>query len=120
MDEIQGRHHSMFVEDSLRNSAEYREFWARLNRGENLPGEYRRVGKGGKQVVIQPSYNPIADDSGKLVKVVKFASDVTEMVKARTEAARQCGVQPMLESSADQRNARGQRLEHQSTRTRHR
>ena len=51
----------MFVEESLRNSAEYREFWARLNRGENLPGEYRRVGKGGRLVVIQASYNPIAD-----------------------------------------------------------
>ena len=88
LDEIRGRHHSMFVEDSLRNSPEYREFWARLNRGENLPGEYRRVGKGNKQVVIQASYNPIADESGKLVKVVKFASDVTEMVKSRTEAAR--------------------------------
>jgi methyl-accepting chemotaxis protein len=88
LDEIKGRHHSLFVEDSEKNSAEYREFWARLNRGENLPGEYRRIGKGGKQVVIQASYNPIADASGKLVKVVKFASDVTEMVKSRAEAAR--------------------------------
>ncbi len=96
LDEIKGRHHSMFVEDSLRNSSEYREFWARLNRGENLPGEYRRVGKGGKLVVIQASYNPIADASGKLVKVVKFASDVTDMALARVEAAR---VQSMMEQA---------------------
>jgi methyl-accepting chemotaxis protein len=88
LDEIKGRHHSLFVEDGLKHSPEYREFWARLNRGENLPGEYRRVGKGGKLVVIQASYNPIADASGKLVKVIKFASDVTEMAKSRTEAAR--------------------------------
>jgi PAS domain S-box-containing protein len=88
LDEIKGRHHSMFVDETLRNSAEYREFWARLNRGENLPGEYRRVGKGGKVIVIQASYNPIADASGKLVKVVKYASDVTEMAKSRAEAAR--------------------------------
>jgi len=88
LDEIKGRHHSLFVEDSEKNSADYREFWARLNRGENLPGEYRRIGKGGKQIVIQASYNPIADASGKLVKVVKFASDVTEMAKSRAEAAR--------------------------------
>ena len=87
LDEIRGRHHGMFVEDAYRNSGEYRDFWARLNRGENLPGEYRRVGKGGKLVVIQASYNPIADKSGKLVKVVKFASDVTEMAFARTEAS---------------------------------
>ncbi|MGC3968839.1 MAG: PAS domain-containing methyl-accepting chemotaxis protein [Pirellulales bacterium] len=77
LDEIVGRHHGMFVEDSYRNSAEYREFWARLNRGENLPGEYRRIGKNGKLVIIQASYNPIADASGKLVKVVKFAMDIT-------------------------------------------
>ena len=96
LDEIKGRHHSMFVEDSLKNSADYREFWARLNRGENLPGEYRRVAKGGKLVVIQASYNPIADASGKLVKVVKFASDITEMAHARTEAAR---VQSMMEQA---------------------
>lgn len=83
LEEIRGRHHSLFVEDSEKNSPDYREFWARLNRGENLPGEYRRVGKGGKLVVIQASYNPIADASGKLVKVVKFASDVTEMAQAR-------------------------------------
>jgi methyl-accepting chemotaxis protein len=88
LNEIKGKHHSMFVEDSLKNSDEYREFWAKLNRGENLSGEYRRVGKGGKIVVIQASYNPIADASGAPVKVVKYASDVTEMVKARVEAAK--------------------------------
>lgn len=88
LDEIKGRHHSMFAEDSVKNSHEYREFWARLNRGENLPGEYRRVGKGGNLVVIQASYNPIADATGKFVKVVKFATDVTAMAKTREDAAR--------------------------------
>ena len=77
LDEIKGRHHSLFVDDATKNSPEYREFWARLNRGENLPGEYRRVGKGGKLVIIQASYNPLADSSGKLVKVVKYATDIT-------------------------------------------
>ncbi len=88
LEAIKGRHHSLFVEDAERNSAAYREFWASLNRGDNLPGEYRRVGKGGKLVTIQASYNPIADGSGKLVKVVKFAQDVTEMARSRAEAAR--------------------------------
>ncbi|MCA9009003.1 MAG: PAS domain S-box protein [Planctomycetaceae bacterium] len=88
LDEIKGRHHSMFIENDVKNSPEYREFWARLSRGENLPGEYRRIGKGGKLVVIQASYNPIADASGKLVKVVKFATDVTDMAKTREDAAR--------------------------------
>jgi methyl-accepting chemotaxis protein len=87
LEEIRGKHHSMFVEDSDRNTAQYREFWARLNHGENLPGEYRRVGKGGKLVVIQASYNPIANTAGKLVKVVKFATDRTAAVQAREAAA---------------------------------
>jgi methyl-accepting chemotaxis protein len=96
LDEIKGRHHSLFCDETTRNSAEYREFWARLNRGESMPGEYRRVGKGGKQIVIQASYNPIPDATGKLVKVVKFASDVTEMAQARREAAK---VQSMMEQA---------------------
>src|SRR5262249_47539042 len=93
---IKGRHHSMFCDETLKNSAEYREFWARLNRGENLPGEYCRVGKGGKVIWIQASYNPIPDMNGKLVKVMKYASDITEMVKTRSEAAR---VSSMMEQA---------------------
>ena len=59
--EIQGRHHSMFVDPSEPEGAGYREFWAKLNRGEYQAAEYRRVGKGGKEVWIQASYNPILD-----------------------------------------------------------
>lgn len=88
LDEVKGRHHSLFVEDSYRNTAEYREFWARLNRGENLPGEYKRVGKGGKTIWIQASYNPIPDMTGKLVKVVKYATEITAAVNARQEMVR--------------------------------
>ena len=76
--EIQGKHHSMFVDEGHRASPEYRAFWAKLNRGEYDAGEYRRVGKGGREVWIQATYNPIRDRSGNLVKVVKFASDITE------------------------------------------
>ena len=76
--EIQGRHHSMFVAPDERDSGVYREFWASLNRGEFRSAEYKRFGKGGKEVWILASYNPILDDSGKPFKVVKFASDITE------------------------------------------
>jgi len=75
--EIQGKHHSMFVAPSERDSSAYREFWATLNRGEFRSGEFKRFGKGGKEVWILASYNPILDDTGKPFKVVKFASDVT-------------------------------------------
>jgi len=88
LEEIKGQHHSMFVEEGYRNSADYRDFWTRLNRGENLPGEYRRVAKGGRTVWIQTSYSPILDLSGKLTKVVKFATDVTAGVSARENMVR--------------------------------
>jgi methyl-accepting chemotaxis protein len=77
LEEIQGQHHSMFVEPSYKQSSEYREFWAALNRGEYQAAEYKRIGKGGKEVWIQASYNPIMDLNGKPFKVVKFATDVT-------------------------------------------
>ena len=67
----------MFVAPGERDSAAYREFWARLNRGEFQSAEYKRFGKGGKEVWILASYNPILDDAGKPFKVVKFATDVT-------------------------------------------
>ena len=81
--EIQGKHHSMFVEPATRDSAAYREFWASLNRGEYQAAEYKRIGKGGKEIWILASYNPILDEKGKPFKVVKFATDVTEQ-KLRT------------------------------------
>ena len=77
LEEIRGRHHSIFVDEAYRQSAEYKEFWAGLNRGEFQAAEYRRLGKGGKEIWIQASYNPIFDADGKPFKVVKYATDVT-------------------------------------------
>lgn len=77
LEEIQGQHHSMFATTAIKQSGEYREFWQRLNRGEFFAGEFQRVGKHGKEVWIQASYNPIFNASGKPFKVVKYASDIT-------------------------------------------
>src|SRR5215469_16401629 len=66
--EIQGKHHGIFVDPVERESDRYREFWARLNRGEFQAAEYKRLGKGGRQIWIQASYNPIFDKAGKPVK----------------------------------------------------
>jgi methyl-accepting chemotaxis protein len=78
LEEIQGQHHGMFVDPEYRNSAEYKKFWERLGRGEFDAGQYRRIGKGGKEVWIQASYNPILDKNGKPFKVVKYATEITE------------------------------------------
>jgi methyl-accepting chemotaxis protein len=78
LDEIKGQHHSLFVEPAYKNSDEYRQFWQALNRGEFSSGEYKRMGKGGREIWIQASYNPILDLNGKPVKVVKYASDITQ------------------------------------------
>ncbi|HVT34314.1 MAG TPA: methyl-accepting chemotaxis protein, partial [Nevskiaceae bacterium] len=82
-EEIRGQHHSMFVDPAFRSSTEYRLFWEKLGRGEYDSGQYKRVAKGGREIWIQASYNPILDLNGKPFKVVKYATDVTEQVKAQ-------------------------------------
>ncbi|MGM4990711.1 methyl-accepting chemotaxis protein [Tardiphaga sp. 841_E9_N1_2] len=97
LSEIQGKHHSMFVVPNERDGADYREFWAALKRGNYQAAEYQRIGKGGKQVWIQASYNPILDLNGKPYKVVKYATDTTAQVIARMKSER---VRAMMESVA--------------------
>ncbi|UYL07350.1 PAS domain-containing protein [Bdellovibrio sp. SKB1291214] len=77
LSEIEGKHHSMFCDAAFTTSPEYKEFWAKLSKGEFFAGDFRRVGKGGKEIWINASYNPIFDASGKVYKVVKFATDIT-------------------------------------------
>ncbi len=78
LEEIKGKHHSMFVDPEYANKAEYRQFWQELRAGRFQTAEFKRFGKGGKEVWIQASYNPIFDQNGRVFKVVKFAIDVTE------------------------------------------
>jgi len=92
LDEIKGRHHRMFVDPTTAASPEYQSFWERLARGEFERGQFKRLGRNGREVWIQASYNPIFDLMGRPVKVVKFASDITEQklmsadFKAKVEA----------------------------------
>jgi methyl-accepting chemotaxis protein len=79
LEEIQGKHHSMFVEQEYANSSEYKEFWQKLNNGEFQSGQYKRINKKGEEVWINASYNPLFDTNGNPYKVVKFATDGTEL-----------------------------------------
>lgn len=78
LEEIIGKNHAMFADAEFAGSAEYKRFWEKLRGGEYIAGQFRRVGKGGKEIWIEASYNPIFDMDGKLCKVVKFATDLTK------------------------------------------
>ncbi|MCJ2080632.1 PAS domain-containing methyl-accepting chemotaxis protein [Methylobacterium sp. J-090] len=78
--EIVGQHHSLFVEPALRDSPAYAAFWAKLRQGEHQKGQFKRIGKGGREVWIEASYNPILDANGHPTRVVKFATDITAQV----------------------------------------
>ncbi|MET0527268.1 MAG: PAS domain-containing methyl-accepting chemotaxis protein [Microvirga sp.] len=87
LDEIKGRHHSIFVAESERSGEAYRTFWAGLAHGDYQAAEYRRIAKDGSEMFIQGTYNPITDADGQVLKVVKFATDVTEQVRHRQRRA---------------------------------
>lgn len=78
LNEIVGQSHSLFVDGEYAASREYREFWDALRAGQFQSAEYKRIGKGGRPVWIQASYNPVKDASGRTYRVVKFATDVTQ------------------------------------------
>ena len=78
LDDIIGRHHSIFVDREHAASAEYKNFWEKLRAGEFSAGEYQRFGRDGREIWINASYNPVFDQHGEVVKVVKFATDITE------------------------------------------
>lgn len=94
LSEIVGRHHRMFVANDDQNDPAYGRFWSALGRGEFLSAKYRRIGKGGKEVWIQATYNPIFDSAGSPFKVVKFATDITSDVQ---EQQRRQQVQRQIE-----------------------
>ncbi len=91
LEDIRGKHHRLFCERSESESAEYRQFWERLNRGEFFSGRFKRINRQGATVWLRATYNPVFDHQGRLYKVVKFASDVTAQVQqqeAESRAAR--------------------------------
>lgn len=88
LEEIQGKHHSMFVESEYANSIEYKQFWKQLNNGEFLSGQFKRINKKGEEVWINASYNPLFDENGKVYKIIKYAIDGTELRHQQQAATR--------------------------------
>jgi len=101
--EIKGRHHRMFCDEAYTRSDEYRKFWERLAAGESFTGEFRRLGKGGKEIYINASYNPLLDANGQVTKVVKFAVDVSAQKLKDTQLEALSRSQAMIEFHLDGR-----------------
>ena len=96
LNEIIGKHHSMFAEGDFAKSDEYKEFWETLNQGKFFAAEYKRIGKGGKEVWIEATYNPIIGSNGKPFKVIKFATDITDK---KLESAQYAGIADAISRS---------------------
>ena len=101
LEEIRGKHHRIFCDSTYTGSQEYRTFWEKLNRGEFDSGEYKRIGKGGKEVWIQASYNPIFDLNGKPSKVVKYASDISAQKMKDAQLAALSKAQAVIDFTPD-------------------
>ncbi|HSI46227.1 MAG TPA: methyl-accepting chemotaxis protein [Methylophilus sp.] len=101
LEEVVGKHHSMFVSERHKASPEYKEFWAKLNRGEPDESVYHRYGKNQKDIWLQASYNPILGLDGKPVKVVKYATDITKAVLADKEQAIKSTEAFMIQTTLD-------------------
>ena len=101
-EEILGKHHSIFVDDAMRDSAEYQAFWSKLRHGEFQAGQFKRLGKGGREVWLQATYNPIYEN-GKSIKVIKLAADVTASVAGQVLSQReQLRLKQMVENTTVQ------------------
>src|SRR5690606_3142294 len=88
LEEIKGKHHSMFVDPKEASTPQYQQFWRDLSDGKFKADQYIRYGKGGKEVWIQATYNPIMDKNGKVFKVVKYAVDVTHLKAEKERSSR--------------------------------
>ena len=99
--EISGKHHSIFVDPAESASSDYRRFWEQLRQGEFQAAEFRRIAKSGQEVWIQASYNPIFDANGRIYKIVKFATDITEMVKERVRREKRRAIDSELKEISE-------------------
>jgi methyl-accepting chemotaxis protein len=121
LEEIQGKHHSIFAEPEYAQSQDYKRFWEELRNGNFHSGQYKRLAKGGREIWIQASYNPIFDIKGSPVKVTKFATDITIEQQRRIASEEfahdvQSTVQT-VSSSATEMNSTSQALSHSAEET---
>ena len=101
LEQIRGKHHRMFCSAEEASSQEYRDFWARLNRGEYVAGRFQRVDSHGRSVWLEASYNPIVDSHDRLYKVVKFATVITDQVNQEQAVAEAASIAYSISRQTD-------------------
>nr|WP_311969003.1 PAS domain-containing methyl-accepting chemotaxis protein [Pseudomonas baltica] len=119
LEQIKGKHHSMFCDPQEANSAEYREFWATLNRGTFIADRFKRVDASGRTVWLEASYNPVHDTSDKLYKVVKFATLVTDQVNREHEVNEAASIAFSTSQQTDVSAQRGASVVQETVNTMH-
>ncbi|MDD1508624.1 PAS domain-containing methyl-accepting chemotaxis protein [Pseudomonas sp. CNPSo 3701] len=107
LDRIKGKHHSMFCDAQETHSADYKQFWERLNRGEFVAGRFKRIDSHGRVVWLEATYNPVHDTQDKLYKVVKFATVVTDQVNREEEVNDAAGIAYGISQQTDTTAQRG-------------
>jgi methyl-accepting chemotaxis protein len=107
LERIKGKHHSMFCESQETHSADYKQFWERLNRGEFVAGRFKRIDSHGRVVWLEATYNPVHDTQDKLYKVVKFATVVTDQVNREEEVNDAAGIAYGISQQTDTTAQRG-------------
>ena len=105
LDEIRGQHHRLFCERSDSESAQYRSFWEQLNRGEFCSGRFKRLNKHRQPVWLEASYNPVFDANGRLYKIIKFATDISQQIEQQQQErnSAQVAYETSLETDASTR-----------------
>ncbi|MCF5037599.1 PAS domain S-box protein [Pseudomonas lactis] len=105
--QIEGKHHRMFCEPQEYNSAEYQQFWKRLNAGEFVAARFKRVDSHGRLVWLEATYNPVVDANERLYKVVKFATVITEQVNREQAVAEAANIAYSTSLQTDDSAQRG-------------
>ncbi|MDO7925860.1 PAS domain-containing methyl-accepting chemotaxis protein [Pseudomonas sp. KFB-139] len=118
--QIKGKHHSMFCDTQESTSSQYKDFWATLNRGEFVAGRFKRIDSAGRVVWLEATYNPVHDAQGKLYKVVKFATVVTDQVLREEEVSKAASIAFEISQQTDVSAQRGATVVQNTVQTMHR
>ncbi|WP_348727924.1 methyl-accepting chemotaxis protein [Rheinheimera texasensis] len=112
LSDIQGKHHRLFCPPDISNSPEYQQFWQQLQQGQFVAARFRRIDRRGNEVWLEASYNPIQNAAGQYVKVVKFATVITEQIRQEQEVAAAAAVAYDTSSLTDQSARQGMQVMH--------